>query len=323
MQIYVCVKHVPDTAATITVVGDTGYNDTACKFIINPYDEYAVEEAVQRVEKAGSGEVVVVTVGSEAAVSTMRSAMAMGAHRGILVKIQGQFLDSTLTSLALKAAIEQDGAGTPDIIFTGKESIDSEGMQTMFRLAAALDVPIATSVVAFAIDENKALVECELEAGVKQLLEMPLPCVIAAGKGLNKPKYPTFMDIRKAKKKEIKQIDLTSLPIEKPTASMQILELKPAIETLKEIADSSIDFVFIDADKPSYSLYFDEALRILRSGGLVFVDNVFWRNKIFKKPISNENAKAIAAFNRKVKNTDGIDKVMLSVRDGVYLIRKR
>ncbi|MGD8493097.1 MAG: O-methyltransferase, partial [Desulfobacterales bacterium] len=101
------------------------------------------------------------------------------------------------------------------------------------------------------------------------------------------------------------------------------LELKPAIETLKEIADSSIDFVFIDADKPSYSLYFDEALRILRSGGLVFVDNVFWRNKIFKKPISNENAKAIAAFNRKVKSTDGIDKVMLSVRDGIYLIRKR
>ncbi len=101
------------------------------------------------------------------------------------------------------------------------------------------------------------------------------------------------------------------------------LELKPAIETLKEISNDSVDFVFIDADKPSYGLYFDEALRILRRGGLVFVDNVFWRNKIFKKPISNENAKAIAAFNRKVKNTDGIDKVMLSVRDGIYLIRKR
>jgi caffeoyl-CoA O-methyltransferase len=101
------------------------------------------------------------------------------------------------------------------------------------------------------------------------------------------------------------------------------LELKPAIETLKEISNDSIDFVFIDADKPSYGLYFDEALRILRRGGLVFVDNVFWRNKIFKKPISNENAKAIAAFNRKVKNTAGIDKVMLSVRDGIYLIRKR
>jgi len=101
------------------------------------------------------------------------------------------------------------------------------------------------------------------------------------------------------------------------------LEMKPALETLKAISDNSVDFVFIDADKPSYGLYFDEALRILRPGGLVFVDNVFWRHKIFKKRISNENAKAIAAFNRKVKNTAGIDKVMLSVRDGIYLIRKR
>ena len=101
------------------------------------------------------------------------------------------------------------------------------------------------------------------------------------------------------------------------------LELKPAIETLRKISDKSVDFVFIDADKPSYSRYFEEALRILRPGGLVFVDNVFWRNKIFKTPISNENAKAIAAFNQKVKNTDGVEKVMVDVRDGIYLIRKK
>ncbi|MDX1707357.1 MAG: O-methyltransferase [Desulfobacterales bacterium] len=101
------------------------------------------------------------------------------------------------------------------------------------------------------------------------------------------------------------------------------LEVKPAIETLQEFSDNSVDFVFIDADKPSYGIYFDEALRILNSGGLIFVDNVFWRHKIFKQPISNENAKAIAAFNQKVKNTDQVEKVMLSVRDGIYLIRKK
>ena len=101
------------------------------------------------------------------------------------------------------------------------------------------------------------------------------------------------------------------------------LELKPAIETLNAIADGSVDFVFIDADKPSYGKYFDEAMRILQSGGLIFVDNVFWRNKIFKQPITNENAKAIAAFNEKVKNDDRAEKVMLSVRDGIYLIRKK
>jgi caffeoyl-CoA O-methyltransferase len=101
------------------------------------------------------------------------------------------------------------------------------------------------------------------------------------------------------------------------------LKLKPAMRTLKEIADNSVDFVFIDADKPSYSRYFDEALRILRAGGFIFVDNVFWRNKIFKHKITNENAIAIAAFNEKVKAEDRVEKIMLSVRDGIYLIRKK
>ena len=108
-----------------------------------------------------------------------------------------------------------------------------------------------------------------------------------------------------------------------PQGSKIRLELKPAMETLKGIADNSVDFVFIDADKPSYGRYFDEAMRILHSGGLIFVDNVFWRNKIFKKPITNENARAIAAFNEKVRNDDRAEKVMLNVRDGVYLIRKK
>ena len=108
-----------------------------------------------------------------------------------------------------------------------------------------------------------------------------------------------------------------------PQGSKIRLELKPAMETLREIADNSVDFVFIDADKPSYGRYFDEAMRMLHTGGLIFVDNVFWRNKIFKQPITNENAKAIAAFNEKVKNEDRAEKVMLNVRDGVYLIRKK
>ena len=108
-----------------------------------------------------------------------------------------------------------------------------------------------------------------------------------------------------------------------PHGSKIRLELKPAMETLRGIADNSVDFVFIDADKPSYGRYFDEAMRMLHAGGLIFVDNVFWRNKIFKQPITNENARAIAAFNEKVKNDDRAEKVMLNVRDGVYLIRKK
>jgi len=101
------------------------------------------------------------------------------------------------------------------------------------------------------------------------------------------------------------------------------LALGPAFETLRRMEAESVDFVFIDADKPSYGKYFDEAVRLLRPGGIIFVDNVFWRAKIFKKNITNENAKAIAAFNQKVKDDGRVEKVMLSVRDGVYLIRKK
>jgi electron transfer flavoprotein beta subunit len=230
MQIYVCVKHVPDTAATISIVGDTGYNDTACKFIINPYDEYAVEEAVQRVEKEGSGEVIVVTVGPEAAVSSMRAAMAMGAHRGILVKVKSQFLDSTLTSLALKAAIEQDGDGAPDIIFTGKNAVDTEGFQTQYRLAAAMNLPVVSEVVNLEIDNDQAVVEREVGGGTREVLEMKLPCIIGATKGLNEPRYPKFPDIMKAKKKEIKEIDFDQLGLDTSVDQTELLKLEAVPE---------------------------------------------------------------------------------------------
>jgi len=101
------------------------------------------------------------------------------------------------------------------------------------------------------------------------------------------------------------------------------LKFGPALQTLNNIAADSQDFVFIDADKPSYGDYFDEALRILGPGGLVFVDNVFWRNKIFKNKITNKNARAIAGFNEKVRQEERVEKVMLSIRDGVYLMRKK
>ena len=229
MRIYVCVKHVPDSAAVITI-REKNQIDEGVTFLLNPYDEHAVEEAARLKAQIGNSEVIALTLGKEGALNTLQSALAMGADRGILIKSDDR-VDSILTARALKAAIEQDGK--PDIIFTGKQSIDSEGMQTMFRLAAALDMPVAVNVVAFSTDQENALVECEMEAGVRQLLEIPLPCVIGAGKDLNKPRYPTFIDIRKAKKKEIQHIDLASLNIQKPSAGTEILELKPAVEQRK------------------------------------------------------------------------------------------
>ena len=227
MKIYVCVKHVPDTAARITVVGGTGFAET-CKFIVNPYDEYSVEEAVQLKKQAGQGEVIVVTVGKEAAINTMRSALALGADRGILVKTDAQFLDSALTGQALKKAIEQDGA--PDLIFCGKQSIDSEGMQTPFRLAKALNIPVVTDVVGLSITDGKARVEREIGGGSREVIEMTLPGVIGATRGLNEPHYPKLPDIMKAKKKEVKQIDIAELGLDLASPRTEIVSLRAVPE---------------------------------------------------------------------------------------------
>jgi electron transfer flavoprotein beta subunit len=227
MRIYVCVKHVPDTAAKITVVGDAGFAET-CKFIVNPYDEYSLEEAVQIKQRDGQGEVVVVTVGKESAVTTMRSALALGADRGILVKTDAQFLDSALTSRALIKAIEQDGV--PDLIFCGKQSIDSEGMQTLFRLANAFDMPAVNDVVDLSLHDGVARVEREIGGGSREVLEMPLPCVIGATRGLNEPHYPKLPDIMKAKKKEVKHIDIAELDLDLTAPQTEIVHLEAVAE---------------------------------------------------------------------------------------------
>ena len=224
MQIYVCIKHVPDTAANIKITGNDSFDDAACKFVVNPYDEYGLEEAVQLVEKQGQGEVVVVTVGKEAAMASLRSALALGAHRGILIKTDSQFLSSALTAQALKAAILQDGA--PDIIFTGKGSVDTEGFQTQYRLAAAMDMAVVNEIVDLKVSDGQATVEKEIGGGSREVLEMKLPCVIGATKGLNEPRYPKFPDIMKAKKKPVKQIDFASLGMESPAESVTLLNLE-------------------------------------------------------------------------------------------------
>jgi len=226
MNIYVCVKHVPDSAARITITGKNQI-DESVTFLMNPYDEHAIEEAARLKAQVVEAEVIAISLGKADAANTIQSALAMGADRGILVTTDKQ-PDSLVTARALKAAIEQDGR--PDIIFTGKESIDSEGFQTMFRLAAAMDMPAASGVESFALAQGRVRVECDLEAGTRSVIEMPLPCVIGCGKGLNKPSYPTLPAIIKARKKEVKQIDLQSLKIEAPAGRIEILELKPAVE---------------------------------------------------------------------------------------------
>ncbi|MBF0243165.1 MAG: electron transfer flavoprotein subunit beta/FixA family protein [Desulfamplus sp.] len=239
MKIFVCVKHVPDTAATIKLSSETTFEDSECKFVVNPYDEFGLEEAVTLVEKNG-GEVVLVTVGKAAAEATLRSAMAMGAARAIHVKTDGQFLDSTLTSKALKAAIEKDGM--PDMIFTGKGSVDTEGFQTQYRLAAALGLPVVNEVSKLTLNGNTAVAEREIGGGEREVLEISLPAVIGATKGLNEPRYPKFPDIMKAKKKPIAVIPIADLAINESEGTNRLVKLEsvPERSGAKMIQGSSV-----------------------------------------------------------------------------------
>ncbi len=223
MQIYICVKHVPDSAAHIAIF-DKNRIDENISFLLNPYDEHAVTEAVKIKNNNPGSEIIAVCLGKNDAEKTIRSAMAMGADRGILIDCDENH-DSMVTALALKAAIEQDG--NPGLIFTGKESIDTEGMQTMFRIGALFDFPVATNVVKLDIEEKIAIVDCELSGGIANTYEMSLPCVIGAGRGLNTPRYPTFPDVVKSKKKLVQKIVFADLNIKDSLAGMHIVELEP------------------------------------------------------------------------------------------------
>jgi electron transfer flavoprotein beta subunit len=226
MKIYVCVKHVPDTAATITIK-DKNRFDESIIFMMNPYDEHAVEEALKVREQFDDAEVIAVTLGKSSAIHTLRHALAMGADRGIFIETGGTS-DSILTAKALEKAIEQDGE--PDIIFTGKEAIDTGGMQTMYRLAAGMDLPVSTNVAALSVGNGRVTLERETQAGDREIIEMPLPCVIGAGKELNEPRYTTFKDIMKANKKSVKTLNLENLALKAPEGGMEIVAYEPIQE---------------------------------------------------------------------------------------------
>ncbi|HKK91534.1 MAG TPA: electron transfer flavoprotein subunit beta/FixA family protein [Desulfobacteraceae bacterium] len=239
MKIYVCVKHVPDTAASITVNSQTTIDTSMLKFVVNPYDEYAIEEAVSLVEKKGPGEVVLVCVGPEKAAATLQSGLAAGADRGILVVTEVPFPGSAATAKALQAAIEQDGR--PDLIFAGKTAVDSEGNQTLYRLAANMDLPVASDVSSLDIAGGTAVAERDIGGNALQVIEMDLPCVIGAARGLNQPRYPKFPDIMKAKKKKITKIPLADLGVDLsiPANNLESLENAPERAKAEIIQGSS------------------------------------------------------------------------------------
>ena len=204
MKIFVCVKPVPDTGAEIGLKDGKTPDLGHIPLIINPYDESAIEEAVRIMEARGSGEIVLITAGEPATEPVLKSAMATGAHRAILIDTGQEAPDATTTARAMASAIKADGL--PDLILTGRTAVDTEGFQTAYRLAAALDFPVITEVSSLSIEAGSVAVKREAGSGEQQVLTDPLPCVLSVTKGINTPRYPRLPDIIKAKKKELRVI---------------------------------------------------------------------------------------------------------------------
>ena len=201
MNILVCISQVPDTTAKIQVSGDgKSIEKTGIKFILNPYDEFAIEEGLRLRERFG-GTVTALTVGPETSKEILRTALAMGVDKAGIVKT-----DDILDSYNVAENIADYAKSiSPDLVIFGRQSIDfdSSGMAPM--VAEMLDLPSISVVSSWNIENNAITAERDIEGG-KEVLTCSVPCVISAQKGLNDPRYPKLPDIMKAKSKPIEEI---------------------------------------------------------------------------------------------------------------------
>lgn len=227
MNIYACIKQVPDTEASILVKDGRTINETNVKWIISPYDEYAVEEALKLKEKIPGSKVTAVCLGPERAQSALRSALAMGADAAVHVECAAS-LDSRATARALAHVIGADREF--GVIFLGRQAIDDDASQVHLLLAGELSLPAATNVLAFACDGQKVRIEREVGGGAREVVEMTVPCVVAAAKGLNTPRYASMMGIMKAKKMEIRKVALAETGIDESQNKVRLLKLSAPAE---------------------------------------------------------------------------------------------
>jgi len=219
VNIFVCMKQVPDTEASLSIKDGTGINEGNIKWIMNPYDEFAVEEALKLKEKNPGSTVTVISLGPDRVDSTLRTALAMGVDKAVHVQ-SSEPLDDLMTAAALAGAIRK--TGEPGIIFMGKQAIDNDSYQVHIRLAEELKVGVATNVTAFQFANNQVTVEREIDEGAKEVIELALPCIVAATKGLNTPRYASVMGIMKAKKIEIQKLSLADCGVASVTNQVTV-----------------------------------------------------------------------------------------------------
>ena len=229
-KILVPIKRVPDYATKIKIASDSKSIQTdGIKWIINPFDEIAVEEAL-RIKEAFAGkneiEVIVLSIGPEAIGEQIRSALAMGADRGILVSSDGA-IDSNVAALVISEFVSKE---SPALVIMGKQAVDSDSSQTGQLVAGQLDYPQATFASKITISDawDKATVVREVDGGL-ETIAVTLPAIITTDLRLNEPRYPSLPNIVKAKKKPLDIVPIASLSIDAtPGLEVLSLELPPA-----------------------------------------------------------------------------------------------
>ena len=210
MNILVCVKRVPDTESRIRIQPETkSIVEDGLNFVVSPYDEYAVEEAL-KLREAKGGTVRVVSVGKDEAVAVLRKCLAMGADEAFLVKDDSpETYDGLRTARIIARAVERKFAGT-DLLLFGKQSVGADNSQVPAMVAELLGLPQATVVTKLEVEGTSATALREIEGGMEKVA-LALPAVVTAQKGLNEPRYETLKGIMAAKKKDIPVVKLEEL----------------------------------------------------------------------------------------------------------------
>lgn len=235
MNIYVCVKQVPDTETRIKLDSDNNWIDTTgIKWILSSYDEFAVEEALRLKEKNPGSTVTIVSAGPFRVEETIRTALAMGADNGIHIDVP-ETADNYLVAKALSGALRKEKK--IDIIFTGKESIDDGAAQVSQLLAENLGFPCVIDVLQAGYSLNKVKCKREVEGGAFEIVETVLPAIITAEKGMNEPRYATLPNILKAKKKEIRRFSMNDVGVSESDQKIRLknLQLPPQKHPAKKI----------------------------------------------------------------------------------------
>ncbi|HUV74385.1 MAG TPA: electron transfer flavoprotein subunit beta/FixA family protein [Anaerolineae bacterium] len=230
MHVVICVKQVPDTETKIRVKdGQVDHSET--KYVVNPYDEYAVEEGLRIKERLGEGKITLASTGPERAKDALKSGLAVGADEAIhLVDEAFEGSDPYATALILSKALQKIDY---DIVFCGKQGVDEDHAQVGIILAELLDIPHVSVVTLLEIsdDQKSILAHREVEGG-HEVIEAPLPAVITAQKGLNEPRYASIKGIMAVKKKVIPEWNAEEIGVDAEAVGTRAAKIAFAEVTL-------------------------------------------------------------------------------------------